>query len=130
MNDPIADLLTRVRNASRARHRYVDLPHSKLKEEIVKLLKKEGYIAHYLIKEVKRKGTIRVFLKYDEEREPVIQGLRRVSKPSLRRYVSHKEIPYIQAGMGVAILSTSHGLLDGKSARQKKIGGELVAYVW
>ncbi|MCP5469685.1 MAG: 30S ribosomal protein S8 [Chlamydiales bacterium] len=130
MNDPIADLLTRMRNASMARHRYVDLPHSKLKEEIVKLLKKEGYIAHYLIKEVKHRGTIRVFLKYDEEREPVIQGLRRVSKPSLRRYVSHKEIPYVLGGMGTAILSTSHGLLDGKSARQKKIGGELLAFVW
>lgn len=130
MNDPIADLLTRLRNASKARHRFVDLPHSKMKEAITKLLKEKGYVAQYLIKEVKGKGTIRIFLKYDREREPVINGLRRVSKPSLRRYVSYKEIPYVLGGIGTVVMSTSKGLIDGKSARLQKIGGEVVAYVW
>ena len=128
--DPIADLLTRLRNANMARHRFVDMTHSKMKESIVKLLKEKGYIAHYLIKEVKGIGTIRVFLKYDNERNPVINGLRRVSKPSLRRYVSYKEIPYVLGGVGTVIMSTPKGLVDGKSARQQKVGGEVVAYVW
>ena len=130
MTDPIADLLTRLRNASQARHRYADIPHSKMKESIVKLLRKNGYVAQYLIKELKPQGIIRVFLKYDQERAPVINGLRRVSKPSMRRYVSHNKIPYVLGGIGTVVISTSKGLIDGKSARQQKLGGEVVAYVW
>lgn len=130
MNDPIADLLTRLRNASKARHRFVDLSHSKMKEAVIKLLKEKGYIAHYLIKEVNGKGTIRIFLKYDTDRNPVLNGLKRVSKPSLRRYVSHKHIPYVLGGIGTVVMSTSKGLLDDKSARHQKLGGEVVAYIW
>ncbi|MCH9610438.1 MAG: 30S ribosomal protein S8 [Chlamydiales bacterium] len=130
MNDPIADLLTRLRNASKARHRFVDMPHSKMKESVVKLLKEKGYVAHYLVKELKGKSTIRIFLKYDQERTPIISGLRRVSKPSLRRYVSHKEIPYVLGGIGTVVMSTSRGMMDDKKARHEKVGGEVVAYVW
>lgn len=130
MSDPIADLLTRIRNGSQARKRFVDVPLSKLKEAVVATLKKKGYIAHYLIKEENKRGTIRVFLKYSVNREPVIMGLRRMSKPSLRRYVTSKNIPYVLGGIGTAIISTSRGVMDGKSARQEGIGGELLALVW
>jgi small subunit ribosomal protein S8 len=130
MSDPIADLLTRIRNGSQARLKFVDIPLSKPKEAIVATLKKKGYIAHYLVKEENRKGTIRVFLKYSINRTPVIMGLRRMSKPSLRKYVTSKNIPYVLGGMGTAIVSTSKGVMDGKSARQQGIGGELIALVW
>lgn len=130
MTDPISDLLTRLRNASQAKHRYADIPHSKLKEGIVKLLKEQGYIAQYLIKEVDHKGTIRVFLKYDQDRDPVLQGVERASKPSRRYYVTAKKIPFILGGVGTVLVSTSQGLMDGKTARQKNLGGELIAYVW
>ncbi|MCH9703956.1 MAG: 30S ribosomal protein S8, partial [Chlamydiae bacterium] len=93
-------------------------------------LKEKGYVAHYLVKELKGKSTIRIFLKYDQERTPIISGLRRVSKPSLRRYVSHKEIPYVLGGIGTVVMSTSRGMMDDKKARHEKVGGEVVAYVW
>ncbi|MFZ0566215.1 MAG: 30S ribosomal protein S8 [Chlamydiales bacterium] len=128
--DPIADLLTRIRNAIRAKHRYVDVHHSKLKEAIVKTLKDQGYIAHYLMKEEKRKGTIRVFLKYVGDQESVIQELKRISKPSHRRYVPHKKIPVVKRGFGIAIISTPKGILEGKTAREQKLGGEVLCYVW
>lgn len=130
MSDPIADLLTRIRNASAARHRYVEVPHSKHKEEVVKILKKKGFVAHYLVKEENKKGQIRIFLKYSKEREPVLQGLSRQSKPSLRRYVSWQNIPRPLRGLGMAIVSTSRGLMDGESAREARIGGELLALAW
>jgi small subunit ribosomal protein S8 len=130
MSDPIADLLTRIRNASQARLKFVDIPHSKMKEAIVASLKKKGYIAQYLVKEENKRGTIRVFLKYSTNRTPVIMGLRRMSKPSLRRYVTAKKIPYVLGGIGTAIISTSRGVMDGKSAKQQGVGGELLALVW
>ncbi len=130
MHDPVADLLTRIRNGCMAKHRFVDVPHSKLKEEIVKVLKRKGFVAHFLVKEENRKGTIRIFLKFMPDRAPVIQKLQRASKPSLRRYVSTHDIPKVLGGMGIAILSTSKGVLDGEEAREKNVGGELLALAW
>jgi small subunit ribosomal protein S8 len=130
LNDPIADLLTRLRNGSRARHRYIDVSYSKMKEAVVKILKEKGFVAHYLIKEEKKKGTMRIFLKYAAQREPVIHGLRRMSKPSLRKYVSYGQIPRVLGGMGITIVSTSKGVMEGDMARQQKIGGELLCLAW
>ncbi len=130
INDPIADLLVRLSNSSKAQHRYIDIGWSKMKEAIVKILKEAGFIAHYLIKEEKKKGTIRVFLKYGAERDPVLHGVRRMSRPSLRRYISYADVPRVMGGMGLAILSTSKGVIDGQAARQHKIGGELLCLVW
>jgi len=130
LTDPIADLLTRIRNASHARLRYIDVNYSKMKEAIVKILKEKGFVAHYLIKEEKKKGTMRIFLKYASQREPVIHGLKRVSKPSLRKYVSCGQIPRVLGGMGIAIVSTSQGIMEGDVARQQKIGGELLCLAW
>lgn len=129
-NDPIADLLTRLRNASLARHRYIDLGYSKMKEAIVKILKEKGFVAHYLVKEEKKIGTMRVFLKYDSERKPIIHGLKRESKSSLRKYVPYGQIPRVLAGMGISIISTSKGVMEGDQAREQKIGGELLCSAW
>lgn len=130
MSDPIADLLTRVRNASQARHRYVEISWSILKEEIIKIMKEQGYVAHYLVKEDNKKKTMRIFLKYSTGRTPVIQTLKRVSKPSLRRYVSYRNIPRVLGGMGIAILSTPQGILAGTQAYERKVGGELLCIAW
>lgn len=128
--DPIADLLTRIRNASGAQHRYVDVIWSKLKESIVKILKEQGFIEHYLIKKEGSKGTMRIFLKYSEGRKPVIQGLKRVSTPGFRRYVNSSRIPKVLGGMGISIVSTSKGVMIGKEAREMNIGGEMLCLVW
>lgn len=130
MNDPIADLLTKLRNATRAQHRYIDINWSGMKEAIVKILKDRGFVAHYLIKEEKKKATMRVFLKYGEKRGTVISEIRRMSRPSLRRYVSYNNIPRVMGGMGIAILSTSKGVIDGNAAREQKVGGELLCLAW
>ncbi len=130
LNDPLADLLTRIRNASSARHLYVDVSHSKMKEAVVKILKEKGFVAHYLIKEEKKKGTIRVFLKYASQRKAIIHGLKRVSKTSLRQYVSYRDIPKVLGGMGISIVSTSKGVMEGDAAREQKIGGELLCLAW
>jgi len=130
MNDPIADLLTKLRNASKAQHRFIDIGWSNMKEAIVKILRDKGFVAHYLVKEEKKIATMRIFLKYGMEREPVIQGIRRVSRPSLRRYVSYQDIPRVMGGMGITILSTSKGVLEGNTARQQKVGGELLCLAW
>ena len=130
-SDPIADLLTRIRNAISAQHRYVDIRWSKLKQNIAEILKSQGFIDSYLVKQDNRnRGTIRVFLKYTDGRMPVIQGLRRVSKPGLRRYVGHQEIPRFYGGLGVSILSTSQGVMAGNDAKNRKLGGELLCFVW
>ena len=128
MNDPIADLLTRIRNARNARHRYVDLRPSKLKLQIVRVLHEQGYIDNFLVDE--ERGRARIFLRYVDGREPVIKGLKRISSPGLRRYIGYRQIPKIYGGMGVAILSTPSGIVDGETARQQKVGGELLCYVW
>jgi len=126
--DTIADLLTRLRNAVRARHRYIDFRLSKMKLEVVKLLEKQGFIEHMLVNNEQRK--VRVFLKYDIDREPVLQGLKRHSSPGLRKYVTSERIPRVNGGLGIAVVSTSQGLMDGETARKAKIGGELICLVW
>ena len=128
LSDPIANLLTKIRNAKGARHRYVDVCYSKMIKEIVEVLKQTGFIENYLINETQR--TLRVFLKYSKAREPVIQGLKRFSKPGLRRYVGYRDIPSIFGGLGISVLSTPEGVIDGETAKRKKVGGELLCSVW
>jgi small subunit ribosomal protein S8 len=128
MNDPISDLLTRIRNANRALLPAVEVPHSKIKESIVGILKREGYIADFAV-EGKVPKTIKLKLKY-QGKKSIIEGLRRVSTPGLRRYVGATEIPRVRGGLGVAVVSTSEGLLTDVQARRKNIGGELICYVW
>src|SRR5437016_13764910 len=128
MNDPISDMLTRIRNAHRALLPVVEVPHSKMKESIAHILKKEGYVADISLEGAPRK-TIKLKLKY-EGRKGVIEGLRRVSTPGLRRYVGATEIPRVRGGLGTAILSTSQGLMTGVQARKSNIGGELLCYIW
>lgn len=131
MTDPIADMLTRIRNAARAKHRRVDVPASKMKTAIAKILETEGYIQGTRVIQTGPQGTLRIFLKYaDGEGGSVIRGLERVSKPGRRVYVSRERIPRVLGGYGVCILSTSEGLMTGLVARQKGIGGELVCQVW
>ena len=128
MNDPISDMLTRIRNANRALLPTVELPHSKIKESIAGILKREGYIADFTV-EGKVPKTIKLKLKY-QGKKSIIEGLRRVSTPGLRRYVGATEIPRVRGGLGVAVVSTSEGLLTDVQARKKRIGGELICYVW
>lgn len=130
MNDPISDLLSRVRNAVRAHHTTVDIPASGLKAEICRVLKEEGFIADYIVSDDPKPGLIRVTLKYTADRSPVLQGLRRVSRPSLRRYIGAEDIRQVRSGLGIAIISTSHGVMTGRSARKEKVGGELLCEVW
>lgn len=129
VNDPIADMLTRLRNASRARMPELLVPYSKIKAEIARLLKQEGYITNYELDTTGARPQIRIVNKV-VDRQTAITGLRRVSKPGLRRYVGSKEIPRVLRGMGICILSTPRGLLTGREAKQQKLGGELLAYVW
>ena len=131
LSDPIADFLTRIRNATRAQHRYVDVPWSVMKQNIAEILKAHGFIDSFLVKQDDRKrGTMRVFLKYTDGRQSVIQGIKRESKPGLRRYVGHKDIPHFYGGLGLSILSTSNGVMAGFDAMAKKVGGELLCLVW
>ncbi len=129
-SDPIADLLTRIRNASRAEHEKVDIPSSKLKVRIAELLKDEGFIKNFRVLEDGKQSVLRVYLKYGHGNEKIISGLVRVSTPGRRMYVTHDRIPTILGGMGVALLSTSRGVMAGRDARKQKVGGEVLAYVW
>jgi small subunit ribosomal protein S8 len=128
MHDPISDLLTRIRNAGQAHHANTTMPHSNLKEAVARILSREGYIADVTVAGDKVK-TLTVGLKY-EGRKPVFTGLRQVSTPGIRRYLGSSEIPRVLGGMGVAILSTSKGVMTGSDARRQNLGGELVCYVW
>jgi small subunit ribosomal protein S8 len=130
MTDPIADMLTRVRNANSAHHDVVSMPYSKLKKNIAEILQTEGYIASWKIEEAEVGQTLTIDLKYGPNRERSIVGIKRVSKPGLRVYAKSTEIPKVLGGLGVAILSTSSGLLTDKEATQKGVGGEVLAYVW
>jgi small subunit ribosomal protein S8 len=130
MTDPVADLLTRIRNANMSKHEKVDIPSSKMKVEIVKILKKEGFIKDYKLSKDNRQGMIRVFLKFTSQEEPVITGLKRISKPGRRVYVGVDKIPQVMGGVGIAILSTSKGILTCLKARKEKVGGEVLCYVW
>ena len=129
VTDPIADMLTRIRNAGMARQRRVDMPVSKLKVEIARLLKENHYIHDYKLLDDGKFGVLRLYLKYYQDR-PVIRELRRVSKPGLRQYVGHEEIPRVRNGLGMAVLSTSRGVMTDRQARAAKVGGELLAIVW
>jgi len=130
VTDVIADMLTRIRNANAARHDYVEVPASRLKLEIARLLKDEGFIAE--VQQVDRapQGLLRITLRYGPRREPILTGIRRVSRPGLRIYSRRTEIPRVRGGLGVAILSTSRGLMTDRQARRQGVGGEVLAYVW
>ena len=130
MTDPIADMLTRIRNASKAKLEKVDIPSSKLKLEIAKILKDEGYIKNLKMVKDRRQGVIRIYLKYTDEESPVIQGLRRVSRPGCRVYVGNMAIPKVMGGLGTAILSTPRGVQTGKQAKKDNVGGEVLCHIW
>jgi small subunit ribosomal protein S8 len=128
MSDPISDMLTRIRNAGRALLPAVELPHSRMKESVAKILKSEGYVADVAVEGNKIK-KLKIYLKY-QGKKGVIEGLKRVSRPGLRRYVGSTEIPRVLSGMGVSIVSTSEGVMTGTQAKKKNLGGELLCYVW
>jgi small subunit ribosomal protein S8 len=130
MTDPIADLLTRIRNAIAADHEYADIPASKFKTEIARVLDEQGYIEGYSVEPARVGEVLRVKLKYTEDRRSVISGLQRVSRPGRRTYTHSGELPKVLGGMGTVIMSTSRGVMTGHQARQEGVGGEVVAYVW
>ncbi|HHM23410.1 MAG TPA: 30S ribosomal protein S8 [Bacteroidetes bacterium] len=130
MTDPIADYLTRIRNASKARHRKVDVPASKMKEAITQILLNHKFIENYIRIEDGKQGILRIYLKYSPDEKPVIHGLRRISKPGRRVYVDSDNIPRVMNNLGIAILSTSRGLMSNKQAMRERVGGEVLCYVW
>lgn len=130
MTDPIADYLTRIRNANMAKHDSVEIPASNIKKSISEILKREGFIRDYEVADDNKQGVIKVFLKYGPNGERVISGLKRISKPGLRNYVDAEDLPKVLNGLGIAIVSTSAGVITDKEARQKNVGGEVIAYIW
>ena len=130
ITDPIADMLTRIRNANSAKHETVDVPASNMKKAIAEILNNEGYIKSYQIIEDGKQGVIRIALKYGNNKEKVISGLKRVSKPGLRIYAGAEELPRVLKGLGIAIVSTSKGVMTDKEARKQNIGGEVLAFIW
>ncbi|MBO8172777.1 MAG: 30S ribosomal protein S8 [Bacillaceae bacterium] len=130
MTDPIADMLTRIRNANMVRHETVEIPASKIKKEIARILKEEGFVRDVEFIDDNKQGIIRIYLKYGTDNERVITGLKRISKPGLRVYTKKEEIPRVLGGLGIAVLSTSKGVMTDKQARQEQVGGEVLAYVW
>jgi small subunit ribosomal protein S8 len=130
VTDPIADMLTRIRNAVMARHDFVLMPSSKMKLSLAKLLREEGFIKDYEVVKGKQQRVIKVYLKYTDKNEPIITGLQRVSKPGLRVYVAKDEVPRVYGGLGMAILSTPKGVITGKQAWREGVGGELLCLVW
>lgn len=130
MTDPIADLLTRIRNAQTARHEVVTAPASKVKKSVLAILKDEGFIADWRFEADAQQGLLHVALKYDKSGEPIILGIRRVSRPGRRRYVGKADIPKVLGGLGVAVISTSRGVISDRAARKQGVGGEVMAYVW
>ncbi len=130
MTDPIADMLTRIRNANQMKHEYVEIPASKAKLEILNVIKNEGYIKDIEVVEGEAQNTLKVALKYTDKKERVIKGITRISKPGLRVYAKSSELPKVLNGLGIAIISTSNGVMTDKEARKLNVGGEVVAYVW
>jgi small subunit ribosomal protein S8 len=130
MTDPVADMLTRVRNANTAYTEQIELPSSKMKAALADILKREGYIRDYAVEPTTPQATLRIALKYTRERERALTGLRRISKPGLRVYAKRHEIPRVLGGLGIAVISTSQGLMTDREARRRGVGGEIVAYVW
>lgn len=128
--DPIADMLTRIRNANLAVHETVEMPSSKLKVELAKLLREEGYIVDFSVKEVGKFKILSIVLKYDAKRKPIIANLQRISKPGLRNYCKSKNLPKVLGGLGVAIISTSKGLMTDRKARKENMGGEVLCFIW
>jgi small subunit ribosomal protein S8 len=130
LSDPVSDYLTRIRNGLRAQHREVEVPASRLKKEMSRILKEQGYIVDYAVEPRPVGETIRIELKYTQDREPVISGMERVSRPGRRRYVNRNQVPRVFGGMGTAIVSTSRGVMSGHEATAEGVGGEVVAYIW
>lgn len=130
VTDPLADMLTRIRNANMTKHSKVDMPASKIKVSLAKILKDEGYVKNYKLIKDRKHGLLRIYLKYDESNQGIITGLKRLSKPGRRVYVSTREIPPVLNGMGIAILSTSKGVMSHREAREHNVGGELLCSVW
>ncbi len=130
ITDPIADMLTRIRNANSAKHETVDIPASNMKKAIAEILNEEGYIKSYQVIDDGKQGVIRVTLKYGANKEKVISGLKRISKPGLRVYSSSEELPRVLKGLGIAIISTSKGIMTDKKARALNVGGEVLAFIW
>ena len=130
MTDPVADMLTRIRNANLVHHERVEIPGSRLKKSMAQILKDEGFIRDFDWIDDGTQGTLRLYLKYGPNKEKVINGLKRISKPGLRVYVQRDGVPRVLSGLGIAILSTSHGVLSDKQARRQRVGGEVLCYVW
>lgn len=130
VTDPVADLLTRIRNGQKAKHKHVDVPASKLKRAIAEILVDKGYVRRYVNIDDNKQGILRIYLKYDREGDPAIHALKRISKPGLRTYASSATMPRVLNGLGIAILSTSRGIMTDKEARKANVGGEVLAYVW
>jgi|SRR5690606_88789 len=130
MTDPIADMLTRIRNANQMKHEYVEIPASKIKFEILKVIKEEGYIYDVEFIPNDKQGVLKVTMKYTENKERVIRGLKRISKPGLRQFAKASELPKVLNGLGIAIVSTSNGVMTDREARKQNCGGEVLAYVW
>ncbi len=130
MSDPIADLLTRIRNAHRADKRWLDVPSSNLKKRICLILKQEHFVRDFILVTDNKQGMLRIFLSYDHNGEPVIEGITRISRPGRRVYASAKDLPRVRGGMGIAILTTSKGVISDKIARRLKVGGEVLCHVW
>lgn len=130
MTDPIADMLTRIRNGMKAEKKWVDVPTSKLKRELARILAEEHFIEKYNEVQDNKQGELRIFLRYDREERPMIRGIQRVSKPGLRRYSQANELPRVQNGLGIAVISTSSGVMTDRDARKKGVGGEIICYVW
>ena len=130
MTDPIADMLTRIRNGSKAGKKWIDVPASKLKNELARILAEEHFIEKFKYIEDKKQGDLRLFLKYDHDEVPIIKGIKRVSKPGLRRFSRADELPRVLNGLGIAIVTTSNGVMTDREARKKGVGGEVICYVW
>ena len=130
LTDPIADFLTRVRNALAAEHPEVEVPSSRLKKDVARILKEQGYVSDFTVEPTTVGEVIRIQLRYTRDRKPVITGIERISRPGRRRYVGHGEVPRVLGGMGTSIISTSSGVMTGHEAKAKGVGGEVVAYVW
>lgn len=130
MTDPLADMLSRIRNAGRAGHDKVDIPASRMKIALARIFKEEGFIKNYKVIKDNRQGILRVYLRYDDEQKPLIHRIERVSRPGLRVYVSHEDLPRVQGGLGVAVISTSKGVITDRQARKLKVGGEVLCQIW
>ena len=130
MTDPVADMLTRIRNGSKAGKKWVDIPASRIKKEVAKILTEEHFIKKHHVVDDNKQGELRVFLKYDNEEKPIIRGIKRISKPGLRKYVNADKLPRVFNGLGIAVVSTSSGVMTDRDARKKGVGGEVICYVW